>query len=88
MIAPDASIFREVLGSSGIYINPSEPGRSSAMVAQVLDRADWRRLNSDAAIANIERWNRLAETDRHHVLDFFDRLISDTRGLSPKRQIA
>lgn len=88
IIAPDAAIFREVLGSSGIYIDPADPRQSCELVRQMLDKAQWRRLHSNASIANIERWNRLAEADRHHVLEFFDRLISDTRGVPTQRQVA
>jgi glycosyltransferase involved in cell wall biosynthesis len=86
--APDGPVFREVLGPSGIFIEPGRPGRSAELIAQALSKTDWRQLACEASIANIDRWNRLAEKDRHDVLGFFDRLISEARGLSPERQIA
>jgi glycosyltransferase involved in cell wall biosynthesis len=74
--APNAPVFREVLGCSGIFIEPGEPQRSAALIVEALGRADWRRSSSQASVANIERWNRQAEMDRHDVMDFFDRLTS------------
>jgi glycosyltransferase involved in cell wall biosynthesis len=77
VVAPDAPVFREVLDSSGIFIEPGEPQRSAALIVQSLGRADWRRSYSEASLANIERWNRQAEMDRHDVMGFFDRLTSN-----------
>lgn len=88
VIAPDAPVFREVLGSSGIFIDPGQPGRSAELIAQALSIANWRRLNSETSIENVERWNRLAERDRDAVLGFLGRLIANARGFSFRGQIA
>ena len=42
IIAPDASIFREVLGDSGIFIDPTEPVAAAARIAATLSDAGWR----------------------------------------------
>jgi glycosyltransferase involved in cell wall biosynthesis len=88
VVAPDASVFREVLDQSGIFIDPQDPGRSAELIAQALRREDWRRFNSETSTANIERWNSLAERDRHNVLGFFDRLVSNNRGFASQSQLA
>src|ERR1700682_6267094 len=36
IVAPDAPVFREVLGSSGIFIEPGKPEVSAALIAQTL----------------------------------------------------
>ena len=73
--APDDSVFREVLSSSGIFIEPGMPERSAGLIAQALTRSDWRTRHASASVSNIERWGRVAERDRQNVLAFFESLV-------------
>lgn len=80
--APDDPVFREVLGSSGIFIEPAKPERSAELIAQVLTRPDWRSLHASASASNIERWSRLADGDKQRVLEFFESLVSSRDGVA------
>ena len=88
VVAPDAPVFREVLGNSGIFIKPDEPESAASLIVQAVSQTEWRRRHVEAAMANIERWNRLAERDRYDVLELFDRLTSDVCGFSSEHQTA
>ena len=69
IVAPDASIFREVLGLSGIYIDPTEPVSSATRIAAALAGAEWRTRYVALAEQNLKRWNALAGGDREAVID-------------------
>jgi glycosyltransferase involved in cell wall biosynthesis len=77
IIAPDASIFREVLGDSGVFIDPTEPVAAAARIAANLSDAGWRARHVALAQANLTRWNALAGGDRDAVI----RLIARIAGL-------
>ena len=62
--APDAPVFREVLGTSGLFIDPNDPGAAAARIAACLKPAGRRVAAAVNAAANIDRWNRLAGEDR------------------------
>jgi glycosyltransferase involved in cell wall biosynthesis len=79
IIAPDASIFREVLGDSGIYIDPSEPVAAAARIAATLSGAGWRTRHVALAETNLKRWNALAGGDRDAVIG----LIAALAGSQP-----
>jgi glycosyltransferase involved in cell wall biosynthesis len=68
IIAPDASIFREVLGDSGIYIDPTEPVAAAARIVATLSGAGWRARHVALAEMNLRRWNALARGDRNAVI--------------------
>jgi glycosyltransferase involved in cell wall biosynthesis len=68
VIAPDASIFREVLGLSGIYIDPTEPAAAAVRIAAALSGAEWRARYVALAEQNLKRWNALADGDRDAVI--------------------
>ena len=68
IIAPDASIFREVLGDSGVYIDPANPASAAAQIAATLSVRDWRARYIALAKKNLERWNMLAGSDRDAVI--------------------
>jgi glycosyltransferase involved in cell wall biosynthesis len=76
IIAPDALIFREVLGDSGIYIDPSEPVAAALRITATLSTAGWRALHVGLAETNLRRWNALAGGDRDAVI----RLIAGLAG--------
>jgi glycosyltransferase involved in cell wall biosynthesis len=68
IIAPDAAIFHEVLGESGIYINPADPASAAERIAAVLSMQDWRTRYVALAERNLARWNDLARGDREAVV--------------------
>jgi glycosyltransferase involved in cell wall biosynthesis len=68
VMAPDAPIFREVLGASGIFIDTAEPGTAAAQVAALLSEPGWRVRHIDLATRNLARWNALAAADRNAVI--------------------
>jgi glycosyltransferase involved in cell wall biosynthesis len=68
IIAPDASIFHEVLGDSGIYIDPAEPISAAAQIAGALLVSGWRARYIALAEHNLRRWNALAGSDRDAVI--------------------
>lgn len=76
IIAPDAAIFREVLGESGIYIDPADPASAAERIAAVLSTPDWRAGYVALAENNLARWNDLARGDREAVVDLIARLAA------------
>jgi glycosyltransferase involved in cell wall biosynthesis len=76
IIAPDAAIFREVLGESGIYIDSADPGSAAERIAAVLSMQDWRARHVALAVRNLARWNDLARSDRETVVSLIARLAA------------
>ena len=76
IIAPDAAIFREVLGESGIYIDPADPASAAEQIAAVVSTPDWRAGYVALAENNLARWNDLARGDREAVVDLIARLAA------------
>ena len=68
IIAPDASIFREVLDNSGVYIDPADPTSAAARIMATLSISGWRARYVTLAEHNLRRWNALAGSDRGAVL--------------------
>jgi glycosyltransferase involved in cell wall biosynthesis len=73
IVAPDAPVFHEVLGTSGIFIDPSDHALSAAEIAGAISGQHWRAQYVAAATQNLARWNALAASDHGHVID----LIAD-----------
>lgn len=63
VVASDIPASREVLDGSGLMIDPAAPDAAAAAVAAMLARPDWRAVQARAALANADRWNRLAAAD-------------------------
>ncbi len=74
-VAPDRDVFREVLGTSGIYINPDEPYRSAEVIMKACTGTAWRDQHAMAADENLQRWNNLATNDQAHAVSFLERLL-------------
>jgi glycosyltransferase involved in cell wall biosynthesis len=74
VVAPDAEVFREVLGQSGLYIDPADPTAAAASVARLVAMNGWRQLHVQQARNNLERWNGLAAADRDAVLELIARM--------------
>jgi glycosyltransferase involved in cell wall biosynthesis len=73
IVAPNAPVFHEVLGSSGIFIDPSDHAAAALQIAGALSGATWRVQYAALAAQNLARWNALAASDRETVID----LIAD-----------
>jgi glycosyltransferase involved in cell wall biosynthesis len=76
VVAPDKRIFREVLGSSGIFVKTHAPEQAAKQIADVTAVPSWRVNYAAASRANIIRWNAIAENDRPNVISFLSRLAS------------
>jgi glycosyltransferase involved in cell wall biosynthesis len=85
--APDAPVFREVLGRSGTLIDPADPAGASAALAALLGDPGFAERARDAARANIARWNDLAAADHAAVVAFLSaRLAALDRSGTADRQ--
>ena len=76
VIAPDKAVFREVLGASGVFIEPTSPVTSAATIAALFKVPDWRRMHMSLAHANLERWNAAARSDRAGIIALLTSLTS------------
>jgi glycosyltransferase involved in cell wall biosynthesis len=63
VVAPDQPVFREVLGASGAFIDPSNPQTAANLIAGIFSAPNWREAHAAAALANVSRWNALAASD-------------------------
>lgn len=63
VVAPDAPVFREVLGTSGTFIDTANPRAAAATIASLVRADGWRSKQCDAALCNVTRWNTAAEQD-------------------------
>jgi glycosyltransferase involved in cell wall biosynthesis len=75
-IASDKPVFREVLGSSGLFINPADPVASADAIGAALAAPDWRAQTTRLALDNLESWNIAAAADQAHALALLERLGS------------
>lgn len=71
VIAPDAPVFREVLGESGLLIRPDDAERSARAIAAWIEAHDFRH-GAQAARDNVARWNDLAARDASRFLAYLD----------------
>lgn len=69
IVAPDAAIFSEVLGQSGIFIDPNDPATAASAIAAALSESAWRTSFAARGAENLGRWNALASSDRGAVID-------------------
>ncbi|HEY1473060.1 MAG TPA: glycosyltransferase [Pseudolabrys sp.] len=84
VVAPDQPVFREVLGASGLFIDPSNPGAPAALIVRHLTAHGWRRRFVQLAAANLRRWNATATADRDRVVELLGRLVRE--GENARRQ--
>lgn len=85
VIAPDAAVFREVLGDSGIFIDRTDETAAAKTIVSMIRQdgraARFRALNAD----NLARWNALAEDDRLRVSQMIASLARPGARPSPHR---
>jgi glycosyltransferase involved in cell wall biosynthesis len=82
VVAPDQPVFREVLGTSGLYISPGDPQGAARAIADHIARLTWRARAAQDASANIARWNGEAIADRERAVSFLSDLAN---GIAPCR---
>jgi glycosyltransferase involved in cell wall biosynthesis len=68
IVAPDASIFHEVLGVSGIFIDPADPVAAATEIENMLSQRQWRSRYVALATQHLKRWNALATADKDAVI--------------------
>lgn len=74
IIAPDDTIFREVLDQSGIFINPADHSLAASKIAEALSAPDWRKAYIENDMQNLLRWNALADSDRDVIIQLIARI--------------
>lgn len=67
VIAPDAPVFHEVLGNSGIFIDVEATEDAASRIAGAFTDG-WRDRFAKAAAVNLARWNGQAASDRERVI--------------------
>ena len=77
VIAPDQPVFREVLGASGIFIDPARPNAAAVAIELHFAPPDWRKIFVQLAAENLRRWNRAATADRDRAVDWLARLLRE-----------
>lgn len=77
--APDKAVFREVLGASGIVIDPADPRQAAARIAACAGEPNWQQQSAAAASANLERWNAAAASDRTTVVELITTMAGGGR---------
>lgn len=82
VIAPDAPVFREVLGASGTFITPADAAGSARTIANLMAHDGWRAAHKQTALANVSRWNALAAADLALARRMFatDRVLAHSAG--------
>jgi glycosyltransferase involved in cell wall biosynthesis len=74
IVAPDAAIFHEVLGVSGIFVDPADPVAAATRIEAMLSERQWRSRYVAVSAENLTRWNTLATSDRDAVISLIARL--------------
>ena len=67
VVATDMPVFREVLGDSGLLVDPARPEAAAASVLALLAGSDPGE-RATRALDNVARWNTAAERDRADVI--------------------
>jgi glycosyltransferase involved in cell wall biosynthesis len=86
IVAPDAAIFREVLGISGIFVDPADPVAAATRIEAMLSQRQWRSRYVALATQNLKRWNALATTDRDVVISLIAGLAGRPVPATPARR--
>lgn len=76
--APDTAVFREVLGDSGLFLDPAEPHDAAKKIAALIATPSWREKTARAALINAERWNAQAHSDAQRITGLFERALQET----------
>ncbi|MBL8884914.1 MAG: glycosyltransferase [Hyphomicrobium sp.] len=63
VVAPDAPVFRQVLGTSATFINSADAAGAARAITSLISQPGWRAATTAAALANVARWNEAAAKD-------------------------
>ena len=69
VVAPDKPVFREVLGTSGHFIDPADPVAAAAAITALVTRPDAFVSAAADAMSNVARWNAAADADRAALIE-------------------
>jgi uncharacterized protein YciW len=61
-------VFREVLGRSGLLIDPADPIGAAETIAALVAEPGWQAHYAAQSAANLARWNAAAAADRDDVI--------------------
>ena len=74
VIAPDKTVFREVLANTGLLLPQATEAAQADLIAALVREPGWRARHADAAQSNLARWNAIAAGDKSTVIALLDRL--------------
>jgi glycosyltransferase involved in cell wall biosynthesis len=83
IVAPDAAVFHEVLGVSGIFVDPADPVAAATRIEAMLSQRQWRSRYVTLAAQNIKRWNALATADHDTVISLIAELSGQQVSATP-----
>jgi glycosyltransferase involved in cell wall biosynthesis len=86
IVAPDAAIFREVLGHSGIFIDPAHPASAADKICDAISRREWRVSHATLGAHNLTRWNALASGDRDAVISLVAQIARQRPAVASKSE--
>jgi glycosyltransferase involved in cell wall biosynthesis len=86
VIAPDGRVFREVLGDSGLLVDPSQAKQAATQIEALLAQDGWRKDYAGRAAANLARWNGAVAADRDALVDRLQQLLHDLQPADPSLQ--
>lgn len=69
VVAPDKPVFREVLGSSGHFVDPADPMTAAARIDFLVTAPDAFVSAAADAMGNVARWNAAAAADRTALVE-------------------
>ncbi len=76
IVAPEQRIFHEVLGNSGLFIDPNDPTAVAKAIASTIATSGWHAHFAELGSANLNRWNSAARQDHFNVARFLVKLKS------------
>lgn len=80
IVAPDQTVFHEVLGPSGTFIDPAKPADAANTIAALVAKPGWRSAASALATANVAHWNEQAAEDARRARALFTRPLGSAVG--------
>ncbi|MDK9697218.1 MAG: glycosyltransferase [Siculibacillus sp.] len=69
VVAPDKPVFREVLGTSGEFVDTADAADAADRIDRLMTRPDVFLAAAAAAMGNVERWNADARGDREALIE-------------------
>ncbi len=79
VIAPQQQVFQEVLGKSGLLVDPSNPRGAAEQISALISASDWVSNYKMLARQNLSRWNGDADNDRRNLVGELQALLEAQR---------